>query len=811
MSADSLTPPAADRRHAPTWATGAKDGVGTSADARSRVWFTIARGILTEIFFPRVDCANTRDMRFVITAAGGYFADESLDADTLIDMLEPGIPAYRIRKRFRDERCDLEKIVVSDPDRSTVLQRVRLVRGGGVTPLRLHVLLAPHVGNHGDHNDGWGDEYKGVPMLFARRGDSALALAASVPLRVTDCGYAGDDDAWHELRRSGRLTGTRTHAMDGNLLLAAELDMGGDAEEAIVAIAFGVDHHAAAAHARASLARGFTEVLESYVSGWKHVHAVVRALGDAEAARTPALIDEYRASITVLRVHEDKAFPGGLIASFATPWGAARDGMDEGGYHLVWPRDAVEIAGGLLAAGLEDSALRALLHLMSTQEAAGNWPQNMWLNGRAYWHGVQLDEAALPVLLADLLQRHDALGAVDPWPMIRRAASYLVANGPATPQDRWEREGGYSPFTLAVEIAALLIAADFADRRRELRVAGYLRETADYWHDSIERWTYCTDDALTRRLGIEGYYARKAGTSPLDEHGRYAARERTHPRFARHNPAVQRRGKQPDTPASVISVDALALVRFGVRRPNDPRIADTIRAIDASLKSETTTGPVWHRFAGDTYGESADGSNSGGDGIGRGWPLLTGERAHYELSRGDVNAARALRCAMMRQVGECGMFPEQVWDAADIADRRLYNGRPTGSAMPLAWAHAEFIKLCRSLDDGTVFDMPELTVRRYIDNATSSPLALWRDDARITSIRAGKRLRVETFRCGTVEYLFPDNGESGVCAMVDTGLGVHVADIPTERLERGAQVRVQVRIGEARNELRTIALDVTDR
>ena len=198
----------------------------------------------------------------------------------------------------------------------------------------------------------------------------------------------------------------------------------------------------------------------------------------------------------MLRTHESKDFLGGVIASLSIPWGFNKGDEDLGGYHLVWPRDLVETAFGFLAAGAQSDAVRVLRYLESTQEADGHWAQNMWLDGRPYWNGLQMDEAAFPILLVDCLRREcpAVLGDLKRWwTMVRRAAGFLVRNGPVTQQDRWEEDAGYSPFTLAVEISGLLAAADFADAVGEKAIADYLRDTADTWNDNVERWTYATE------------------------------------------------------------------------------------------------------------------------------------------------------------------------------------------------------------------------------------------------------------------------------------------------------------------------------
>ena len=338
--------------------------------------------------------------------------------------------------------------------------------------------------------------------------------------------------------------------------------------------------------------------------------------------------------MAVLRTHESKDFVGGIIASLSIPWGFNKGDEDLGGYHLVWPRDLVETAGALVAGEAPVDALRVLRYLESTQEADGHWAQNLWLDGRPYWGGIQMDETAFPILLLDLLRREagDLLGDLRRWwPLVRNAASFIVRNGPVTQQDRWEEDGGYSPFTLSVEIAALLAAADVADLLGETVSAEYLRDTADTWNDNIERWTYTIDGDLARQVGVEGYYVRIApdsdgAASPLQG-------------FV---PIKNRPPDQSSVRASaVISPDSLALVRFGLRAHDDPRILNTIKVVDALLRAKLPQGPCWYRYNGDGYGEHDDGSPFDGTGVGRPWPLLAGERAHYEISAGRPEFADA--------------------------------------------------------------------------------------------------------------------------------------------------------------------------
>ena len=743
----------------PRWTSSAKSGVGTALDGRSHLWFTISHGIVDEVYYPRVDQANTRDFGLLVSGADGWFSEEKRDTVSTVHLLGPGVPGYRLVNRCTSGRYEIEKTVITDPERPVLLQQVRFrALVGTLSDFRLFALLAPHVGNQGYGNDGWFDGYKGIPMLFARRQDVSLALSCNAGWGAVSCGFVGVNDGWRQVRAAGHLTELYTQARDGNIALTGEVELVGCARDAsntqaefVLALGFGAGPAEAAQRARMTLASQFDRVATSYVRNWARFHDHTRGpampghfVTPEESRRTaarelavhahqstvaheapaqpvrerrrrsPALpesvVDLYRMSAAVLAIHEDKSASGAMIASLSIPWGDSKGDHELGGYHLVWPRDLVNSAGALMALGHDVLARRTLRYLLSTQEADGSWAQNLWLDGTPYWHGLQMDEVGFPVLFAELLRREGQLADIDPWPMIRAAAGFIARNGPVTGQDRWEESGGYSPFTLAVEISALLIAADFAERASEQPLAELLRATADAWNASIEPWTYVTDTRIAREVGVEGYYVRIAPSSVelAGETGGGAIMEiknrRPEDRLARYD--------------DIVSVDALALVRFGLRSADDPRIVNTVKVIDAMLRVRTETGPAWHRYNGDGYGEKENGDPFDGVGIGRPWPLLAGERAHYELAAGRPEVAVHLLGVMRAQASDGGMLPEQVWDGPDIPERELRNGRPSGSAMPLVWAHAEYAKLVRSLHDGRVFDMPQQPYERYLRRRT---------------------------------------------------------------------------------------------
>ena len=769
----------------PRWTSSAKTGVGTSLTRSSRVWFTLSHGILNEIYFPRVDMACTRDLGLLVTDGNSYFSEEKRHCKFEVAPVEPGVPAFRLANTELGGKYRIEKEIFADPHRNVILQKIRFVqlpptewiKSSASPNYHLYALLAPHLGNFGDHNTGWTGDYKGVPMLFAEfPGGLALALACSAPWKKMSVGFAGYSDGWQDLAHNFQLTDLYQRAENGNVSLTGEIDFAAGGSEFVLALGFGTIWAEAAELARASLLDDYNSIFRDYVSQWKNWQKMLLPL-DRNVDH-----DLYRASTAMLRVHESKDFLGGVIASLSIPWGFNKGDEDLGGYHLVWPRDLVETAGGFLAAGAVGDAVRVLHYLEATQEADGRWPQNMWLDGRAYWGGSQMDEAAFPILLVDLLRRENpaVLGDLKRWwPMVRRAASFIAANGPVTQQDRWEEDAGYSPFTLAVEIAGLLAAADIADLVAEAEKAAYLRELADHWNDNIERWTYSNDGDLARQIGVDGYYVRIAPP----ETGCAASPTAGFVPIKNRPP-----GQNLERASHVVSPDALALVRFGLRSADDPKILNTIKVVDALLRVKLPQGPVWYRYNDDGYGEHADGGPFDGTGIGRPWPLLSGERAHYELDAGNKTVAEELLRAMSLSSNGSRLLPEQVWDAADIPDRELFFGKASGSACPLVWAHAEYIKLVRSLKDGKIFDQPPQTVKRYRVEKRRANYWEWRFNNKCRLVPKGKTLRIAV-QAPVVVHWSNDGWQTAYdLPAKDTGLGIYVADLPTKSMDSGHTV-----------------------
>jgi len=393
----------------------------------------------------------------------------------------------------------------------------------------------------------------------------------------------------------------------------------------------------------------------------------------------------------------------------------------------------VNSATGLLAAGNTNLALRGLIYLACTQLPNGGFYQNFWINGEPYWRGVQLDEVAFPIILAFRLQQHKALKDFDPVPMAMRAARFLILNGPATAQERWEENSGYSPSTLAAVIAGLVCAAHLVRQRFGHPWGNFLLDYAEFLESHLESWTVTTDGTL--HPDIKRHFIR---ILPVELDTPYAPADP-------NNAVIQIRNRPPGMPyefaaKEVVDAGFLELVRHGIRAPGDPLIEDSLRVVDECLKTEFPQGPCWRRYNYDGYGQRDDGSAFNGWGVGRPWPLLTGERGHYELAAG--RDARPYLRAMEGFASSTGLLPEQVWDGDDLPQALMYRGRPTGAAMPLMWAHAEYIKLLRSLRDGVVFDLIPEVAEHFQRRRSRQSLEIWKFNRQITTVAPGCKLRI---------------------------------------------------------------------
>ncbi len=750
----------------PRWTHGSKDGVGTPYAASSGIWFTLWNGVLTEVYYPTVDRPQLRDLQYLVTDGERLFHEEKRHLRSRVERLSSHALGYRITNADPEGRYAITKEVITDPHLPCVLQRTRLIGDPALrSRLRLYALCAPHLEGGGWGNNAHVVEAAGRQILAAEKGGTWLALAATVPFARLSCGYVGRSDGWTDLADNFQLDWEFDQALDGNVALIGELGLEAGYEFTL-GLAFGDGLHNAVTTLLQALGIPFKEHWMRYMEQWnrpcRKILPLEKVSGDGG--------NLYHGSFSLLLAHEDKTYPGALIASLSIPWGEAKGDEDTGGYHLVWTRDMVNSATGLLAAGNTETPLRALIYLAASQQPDGGFPQNFWINGEPYWRGIQLDEVAFPILLAWRLRREDALREFDPYPMVLRAASYLIRHGPATQQERWEEAGGYSPSTLASNIAALICAACFARERGDDPTARFLEDYADFLECHLEAWTVTTEGTLVP--AVTRHFIR---IHPVDIKDPHPDEDPNHGLLWLPNRAP---GERAGFPAKeIIDAGFLELVRYGIRKPDDPLILDSLRVVDALLKVQTPFGPCWRRYNYDGYGQRDGGGPYQGWGQGRAWPLLTGERGHYALAAGrDV---KVFITAMEGFASPTGLLPEQIWDERDRPEVHMFLGRPTGAAMPLMWAHAEYVKLLRSAYDGHVFDLiPEVANRYLRDRGACKPLEIWKPNRQVHAVKRGWTLRVQAPAPFRLHWSRDDWHTVMDTPSSPTALGIACVDIP---------------------------------
>jgi glucoamylase len=728
----------------PRWTSSEKDAVSTAYAASSRVWFTISHGTLNEIYYPTIDRPQTRDMELLFSDGETFFHEEKRDLTYDFRYIDSSAPAVRVVASDLNGRYTVTKEFISDPHHPVVLMNVKISGDEEIlSRLKCYALLAPHLNGGGAGNSARSIDVAGRRCLLAWKGETMLGMGADCGFSRSSCGYVGTSDGYQDLCTDMKMTWQFGEALDGNIAVMGEIDVAAN-REFTIAISFGDGSHAAIAQLMQTLATPYEEHQKRFLLQW------TRSVSPPKLASVSKDGGKLmRISHNVLLTHEDKTYSGAFIASASIPWGNSKGDTDLGGYHLVWTRDMVQTATALLASGRTDTAMRALVYLACTQRPDGSFAQNFWIDGTPYWTGIQLDEVAFPIMLAWRLWKMNGLGEFDIFPFVERAAGFLVRYAPVTQQERWEEAAGYSPSTLAAVISGLVCAADIARSRQASELASYLEAYADWIESHLDEWTTTTEGVLLP--DVKYHYMR---IRPPAEGEPF------------YNPSLQagwihinnrEQGERVDFEArEVIDAGFLELVRYGVRRADDPLIIDSLKVVDHVLKIETPFGDCWRRYNHDGYGQKKDGDAYNGSGQGRAWPILTGERGHYELAAGHDYSAHIKAIEQFSSQG--GMLPEQVWDYHDLPSKGLYLGRSAGSAQPLVWAHAEYLKLLRSAVDGRVFDRISVVEERYAvpagQRTFTNHIEIFEVTRPISTIFSGCTLRIVDREHFRVVYTF---------------------------------------------------------
>ena len=641
-----------------SWAPALKEAVGTAYEektAASPVWFTIAQGIVTEVFYPNADTAQLGDLQILVTDGKSYFSEQKRDTESRV--VYDGF-VVKINSMEKNGAYVLEQKVFTDPKRAVVLvsTQVRAARPG----LKFYALMNPAMNNHGNDDrarvvgDRLVAESSGYESKWAevrKYRSVAMALASSVGFTKASVGYVGTSDGWQELSKNFKLVNQWQQANDGNVALIGELP---SVQSFDLALGFGSNTEAAINTANAALADDVRVTENEYKKGWQKYL-------DKLSLKT----DLSKLSALIIKSHEDKEFRGAIVASLSKPSVPNRQHAPpaEGGYHAVWSRDVYHAALGLIAVGDFSTPLAVMKNYFRIQKPDGSWPQNTWVDGKAYWGSLQLDEISWPIILADKLKQMQIYSPnEDEIVQLKKAAEFIIRNGPYTPQDRWEDINGYVPSTIAAEVAALYAAS---------RVTGDTRfnDFAEEWDRKIERWTVVKSGPFG-----SDYYIR---TSPS---GR--------PEDNEFLPISNGGGEVPAN--SVLDGGFLELVRLGLRAPGDSYISNTIALLDWTsnglVEHSADGGIIYRRYTGDRYGHNY---------VGGFWPVLAGERAEYYLAAKSHDMFRK----QVRLIESCtlpsGVMPEQVTSVNESGQNRFSDG----VASPLVWSHAEYLKVINYFDE----------------------------------------------------------------------------------------------------------------
>jgi glucoamylase len=694
------------------WTEADKDGFGTSTTASSKVWYTVDDGELTEVYYPDLGTPSVRDLQFIVSD-GETFAELETDATNhQVQLVDRRALVYRQVNTDKSGAYRITKTYTTDPSRSTVLVGVTFESLTG-KPYQLYALYDPSLDNGPMEDSGTSQGAR----LLASDEDVASALVSAPQFDRTSNGYWGTSDGWQDLKDDYDMDWDYRSAPNGDVVQTGKTTLTGlsGSQHLTLALSFGTTTSSALEGAQASLSAGYQTAQTDYQTGW---HNYLNSLKSrpASVSGSALLRTTYDVSAMMMRAHEDKTYHGASIASPTMPWvwgqGLDSRGTDDtsGAYHLVWARDLYQAATTMLAMGDRAGAERALDFLFETQQKPdGSFPQNSEVDGTQRWENTQLDEVSFPLVLAWQLGRTDGQTYRD---HVKKAADYIVANGPKTPQERWENAGGYSPATIAAEIAGLVSAAEIARANGDRTSANKYLRTADNWQRNVENWTVTTNGPLANHP----YYLRvtqdanpNAGTTyTISDGGPCAIDQR-----------------------AVVDTSYLELVRLGVKPPNDPNIVQSLGVVDDQLGVTTPNGTFWHRFNYDGYGEELDGDqwnlNDCDDykdptlrTVGRVWPIFAGERGEYLLAADKPGASSHLEA--IAKAGNAGyMLPEQVWDDFPPSGKPGFpRGEGTFSATPLAWTHAQFIRLAWSIDAGHPVEQPSIVYDRYVGGTSQS-------------------------------------------------------------------------------------------
>ena len=666
------------------------------------MWFTLQRGRTSEVFYPDLSTPSVRNLELIVTDGRTFTDRESTDTRHRTTRPDERSLGFTQVNTAKSGKYRITKEYVTDPRRDAMVVDITFesLDGGRY---RLYALHDPAL-----DNDGMDDSARSIgPALTAYDGSVATALVSQPRFGATSNGHLGNDDGWTDLRDDHRLDNRHKRAGPGNVVQTGRINgvtgLPGH-RHATLTLGFADDAQTAHRAARETERSGFDTAAARYDSGWhRYVDNLAPVPDSAAGVRRT-----YLASTLVLAASEDKVNRGALIASPSAPWVWGDEVEDlsspSGAYHLVWSRDAYQFGTALWAAGDRAAARRIVDWLFEVQqEPDGSFPQNSTVDGEPVWGELQLDEVALPIVLAYLVGRDDAAT----YAGVKRAADFIVEfvdeetgrAAPYSPQERWENQSGYSPNSIAAQIAGLVSAAEIARRNGDDASARRWLAKADAWQKKVQDWTVTTNGPLSD----DPYFLRVTKNGDPDTGVTYS---------------IGDSGPSAADQREVVDPSFLDLVRWGIERPDDPAVLSTLPVIDEQLRVDTPNGAFWHRFSFDGYGETRDGGQwfigepDTYETLGRAWPLLTGERGEYAVTAGE-DATSYLQ-TMADAAGDSDMVAEQVWDGRPPTGEPCCEpGENTRAATPLVWSHAGLVRLAWTIERGDPVDQQDVVADRY--------------------------------------------------------------------------------------------------
>lgn len=664
-------------------------GFADALSANSKVWYSLGDGQLENVMYPQVDSPDTFGLQYYVTDGSTFTDNEVANTSHAVTLVDPTSLEWKQTNTAANGRYTITKTYVADPARSVVLVNTTFSNLGSV-PLYLYAQYSPALGNDGMGNSG-GTDASGD--LTASNGSVASAMAASTGFTATSTGYAGTASDGASLLGANRNLSTSYSGVPsaGHITQTGQVPVAaGGSTSFTLALGFDTSTAAAVSDAAASLSSGFAAAETSFRGGW---HNWMGALHPAPASVTgnAKLLEQYDVSLMEVKADEDKNYPGGFVAAPNTPWGTGVSANSAGqhGYHLVWTRDEFQMASTLLAAGDTADAQDALTYILTYEETSSGYvKQNSWLNGNQVWGGTQLDQVAFPAILAYQLGRTDAAT----WARIKTLADYLVANGPRTGQERWEENGGYSPSTMAAEIAGLVCAANLATANGDTTDASTYLSTADTFQAAVDADTYTTSGPI----GNGSYYVR------ITPNGNPNASDTVN---------IANGGGSFDQRA-IVDQGFLELSRLGVKPAGSAQITNSLAAVDATIRTVIPGyGTYFDRYNHDGYGETSTGADYTGAGVGRPWPVLSGERGEYDVQVGNTADAATMLSSMANAANAGYQISEQIWPTTS-ADG-FTQGQPDNSSTPLMWAMAQYVRLAIDISAGRTVETPAVVAQRY--------------------------------------------------------------------------------------------------